>query len=124
MMKWNVLNVRDKMFEDISKKYNTVVIDPPWQININKVGNRFKKHKMRSELPYSTMTLQEISKIPIDKIANIGTHVYCWTTNKMLNDTFNILKAWGVDYHMTLVMVKPSGLAPSRAMYLVQNFVY
>ena len=58
------------------------------------------------------MSLQEIKEIPIGKIANVGCHVYCWTTNRMLRDTFDVLQAWGVNYHLTMVLAKPNGMCP------------
>lgn len=92
------------------KKYNTIVIDPPW--NISLTGSVKMRKKRAKQLPYKTMSLDEIKQIPINSIANIGCHVYCWTTNKMLKDTFDVLESWGVRFHLVLVMVKPSGIAP------------
>ena len=95
-------------FQD--KKYNTIVIDPPWDIHLT---GKVKRRENRAEkLPYKTMSLQEIKEIPISKIANVGCHVYCWTTNKMLKETFDVLQSWGVNYHLTMVLVKPSGICP------------
>lgn len=45
------------------KKYNTIVIDPPWAISLT---GRVKIRKKRAEiLPYKTMSIQEIKEIPI-----------------------------------------------------------
>ena len=98
------------MFDEITQKYNTIVIDPPWDINLSGKVNR--RPNRATKLPYEVMSLQEIKDIPIGKIANVGCHVYCWTTNKMLNDTFEVLKSWGVNYHLTMVLVKPNGMCP------------
>jgi N6-adenosine-specific RNA methylase IME4 len=75
------------------------------------------------KLPYKTITLEEIKSIPINKIANIGCHVYCWTTNKFLNDTFKIFKSWGVNYHLTLVWTKPSFIAPAMGYQFATEFL-
>lgn len=98
------------MFDKITQKYNTIVIDPPW--NISMTGEVKRGENRANKLPYKTMSLQEIKDIPIGKIANVGCHVYCWTTNKMLKDTFKILESWGVRFHLCLSLVKPSGIAP------------
>jgi len=100
------------MFEEINKKYNTIVIDPPWNISMSGKVKRGREKRAES-LKYKTMSLQEIRSIPIKNIANKGCHVYCWTTNKMLKDTFNVLESWGVNFHLVMVMVKPSGIAPA-----------
>lgn len=74
---------------------------------------KVKRRKKRAEkLDYKTMSLQEIKEIQLKEIANIGCHVYCWTTNKMLKDTFSVLESWGVNFHLIMPMVKPSGIAP------------
>ena len=75
------------MFEDTTQKYNTIVIDPAWDIHLSGKVNR--RPNRAEELPYKIMSLQEIKEIPIGKIANVGCHVYCWTTNKMLKQTFD-----------------------------------
>ena len=93
-----------------NKKYNTIVIDPPWQISMT--GEVKRRENRANKLPYKTISLDEIKKIPINKIANKGSHVYCWTTNKMLRETFNVLEEWGVNFHLVMPMVKPSGIAP------------
>jgi len=106
---------------NINKKYNTIVIDPPWEISLT---GEVKRRKNRAKkLPYKTMTLDEIKSIPIRDIANQGCHVYCWTTNKMLQYTFDVLKSWGVNYHLTLVWVKPSALAPCFAYKFATEFL-
>ena len=62
------------------KKYNTIVLDPPWNISVTgKVNIRPNRKK---KLDYPTMSMKEIKSIPINQIGNIGCHVYCWTTNK------------------------------------------
>jgi N6-adenosine-specific RNA methylase IME4 len=110
------------MFEQLKpKKFNTIVIDPPWDISMT---GKVKRREKRSEtLPYKTMTIEEIKNIPIKDIANTGCHVYCWTTNKMLHETFHILESWGVNFHLVMPMVKPSGIAPCMGYVFASEFV-
>ena len=93
-----------------NKKYNTIVLDPPWDISMT--GSVKKRPNRKKELDYPTMSLEEIKKIPMQDICNIGCHVYTWTTNKMLPYTFDVLKSWGVNYHLTMVWNKPNGMMP------------
>ena len=83
------------------KKYNTIVLDPPWDISMS--GKNIRRKNQAKKLDYKTMSLDEIKQMPLYKIANLGCHVYCWTTNKFLRETFNVLESWGVNYHLTLV---------------------
>jgi N6-adenosine-specific RNA methylase IME4 len=71
------------------------------------------------------MSMDEIKSIPMDiRLLILGCHVYCWTTNKYLRDTFNILKSWNVNYHLTLVWTKPNGMTPNALLTsLLLNFV-
>jgi N6-adenosine-specific RNA methylase IME4 len=89
------------------KKYNTIVIDPPWSIQMQ--GHYGRRPNRRQELPYKTMTLEEIGNFPLKDFAAPGAHIYLWTTNKLLKEAFNILEKWGVNYHMTITWVKPTG---------------
>jgi N6-adenosine-specific RNA methylase IME4 len=103
--------MRYKTFNEITGKYKTIVIDPPWPISLS--GEFKGKHKRPLTLPYPTMNLVEISSLDINRIGYHGVHIYLWTVNKFLRDAFSILEKWGVFYHITITMVKPSGLAPS-----------
>ena len=109
------------MFEDIKQKYNTIVIDPPWDISMT--GKTALRPNRSKSLPYKTMSLDEIKKIPMGKIANQGAHIYCWTTNKMLKDTYDVLESWGVNFHLVLVWTKPSGIAPCFAYKFATEFL-
>lgn len=109
-----------EIFDFPDKRYNTIVIDPAWDIPLT--GSFNLRENRADKLPYKTMTLQEIKEIPIHKIANIGCHVYCWTTNKMLKDTFNVFKSWGVNFHLVLVWCKPSFIAPCLAYQFATEF--
>ncbi len=102
------------------KKYNTIVIDPPWDITMS--GKVKRRPNRARRLPYDTMSLDEIKKIPISQIANVGCHVYCWTTNKTLRQAFDVLQSWGVNFHLTLVWVKPSSIAPCFAYNFATEF--
>ena len=105
----------------IEKKYSTIVIDPPWAIGLT---GKVKRRENRAEkLPYKTMSLQEIKDFPIKDFADQGAHVYCWTTNKMLKDTFAVLESWGVNFHLVMPMVKPSGIAPCMGYVFASEFV-
>lgn len=103
-----------------NKKYNTVVIDPPWPISMT--GKMKIDNKRASKLPYKTMTIDEIGNFPIGNVCNRGAHVYIWTTNKMLRITFDILKEWGVNFHLVMPMIKPCGIAPCMGYVFASEF--
>lgn len=92
-------------------KYNTLVIDPPWAIPM--AGKFAGKHAGPRDLPYPTMSYEGIAALPIRELVADGGHVYLWCTNASLRKAFDILDAWGLRFHLALVMTKPSGMAPA-----------
>lgn len=102
------------------KKYKTIVIDPPWKISLT--GEVKRRENRAKNLPYKTMSLEEIKNFPINRIAEKGCHVYCWTTNKMLRATFEVLESWRVNFHLVMPLVKPSGLAPCMGYVFASEF--
>jgi len=103
------------------KKYNTLVIDPPWDISLTGIWKKRENRKLK--LDYVTMSLQEIKEIPIRNILEQGSHVYLWATNKTLSSAFDVLKEWGCSYHLTLVWCKPSFIAPCLAYQFATEFI-
>jgi N6-adenosine-specific RNA methylase IME4 len=92
-------------------KFNTIVIDPPWPQTMAREF-RIGRHSRPAALPYSTLTIDEIKGFPLGSLAEVGAHVYCWTTNKFLREAFDVLDAWGVRFHLCMPLVKRSGIAP------------
>lgn len=90
------------------KKYNTIVIDPPWPIEMQGKYNR--RPNRATKLPYRTMSMEEIMQFKIEKFAEKGAHIYLWTTNKLLPEALKIMEKWRVKYHMTIPYVKTNGM--------------
>lgn len=51
-----------------------------------------------AEKHYPTMTLDEISKLPIEQMADDDCVLFMWTTVPFLRDCFDVLEAWGFTY--------------------------
>jgi len=86
--------------------YRTILIDPPWDIT-------FVKRKVRpnQKLTYDgTMTIEEITKLPVNELAADECDLFLWTTQTYLPYAFEILKAWGFKYHITITWNKKNGL--------------
>jgi N6-adenosine-specific RNA methylase IME4 len=90
-------------------KYKTIVIDPPW--SMEKIQREVAPNQVGFEYP--TMTLEQISSftIPAD-IADDECHLFMWTTQKYLPESFKILDAWGFRYVFMMVWHKPGGFQP------------
>jgi N6-adenosine-specific RNA methylase IME4 len=85
-------------------RFATIVIDPPWdwgdEGDCDQLG--------RAKPDYSTMSIDEIQNLPIQKLADTDCHIYLWITNRSLPKGFRLLDAWGFRYITALTWVKPS----------------
>jgi len=99
------------------KKYNIIYADPAWKQKAGRpLSGGYKKENgvqvfnplsdKSADLPYDTMTLDEIKSLHVKDIADKDAHLYIWTTNKYLMDVGEIIKAWGFKYSTTLVWCK------------------
>ena len=89
------------------KKYKTIVIDPPWQYGA--WGKATPEHRPNSkiyDMPYETMTVDEIKALPLKRYADENCELYLWTTQKYLPVAFEVLKEWGWKYCQTLTWCK------------------
>lgn len=93
----------------MGKKYRTIVADPPWHYDRFGVGRipAGVEHDGRSTpMPYGTMSVSEICALPVEAMAEDDAHLYLWTTQRYLRDSFDVIEAWGFKYSATLVWCK------------------
>ncbi len=89
---------------DAQGLFQTIVIDPPWDWGDEGDVDQFG----RARPDYTTMSIEEIEKLPVGKIADENCHLYLWATNRSLPKAFRLLEAWGFRYITCLTWVKPS----------------
>jgi N6-adenosine-specific RNA methylase IME4 len=94
--------------------YRTVLVDPPWQYgkwgkaSVPPRGSKYNPQD--SKMPYKTMSVDEIKKLPIVDISADNCDLYLWTTQKYLPFSFDVLTCWGFKYCQTLTWCKkPKG---------------
>jgi N6-adenosine-specific RNA methylase IME4 len=89
------------------------VADPPWKYGARMTGglgyNRPAKGApmKAAEMPYQTMTVEEICALPVASIAGADSHLYLWTTQTWLRGSYRVLDAWGYKQGAILVWAKP-----------------
>jgi len=99
------------------KKYNVIYADPAWQQKAGRpLSGGYKKENgvqvfnplsdKSADLPYPTMSLDDISKLPIKDISDDNSVLFIWVTNKYLMDVGRVISAWGFKYSTTLVWAK------------------
>jgi len=82
-----------------SKKYRTILADPPW--DINQRGTYGAVHK------YNLMSLDSIKAMPIADLVEEDAHVWLWCTNATLRHGFDVLEAWGFTPRSVFTWIKP-----------------
>jgi N6-adenosine-specific RNA methylase IME4 len=83
--------------------------DPPWKQKAGTLRGRegfLDAGGASADLPYRTMTVAEISALPVSDLAESDAHLYLWTTNRYLEDAFGVARAWGFNYSTTIVWDK------------------
>lgn len=91
-------------------KYRCIVIDPPWDVQ---KYERDVRPNQSSELDYPTLTHEQIAEFDIGGMASDdGCHLFCWTTQKHLPPTLEIIEQWGFKYCLVMVWHKNGGPQP------------
>jgi len=106
----------------LKMKYRTIVVDPPWEIGDFPPNFGYEAGKA---CPYPTMTMDEIRSLPVSGMVAAGAHLYLWTINERLEESFGVVRAWGFEPSATLTWCKPrygvglGGAFPSDTEFII-----
>lgn len=101
-------------------RYRTIVADPPWHYERRGRGGGYAWRagspsgiKAGALLPfYDTMTVEQISALPVCEMAEHDAALFVWTTHRYLVDTPAIAQAWGFEPVKLLTWAKaPTGFS-------------
>lgn len=75
--------------------YDVILADPPWP-------------RQSGENHYDTMSLEQITGMgpAIQNLSAEHAHLYLWTTNALLEETYDVIRAWGFRKRSVLTWVK------------------
>lgn len=82
-----------------SKKFKTILADPPWEIA--------QKGKLGAIRHYNLMNLEAIKNIPVTDLAEDNAHLWLWTYPAALEQSFEVVRAWGFEPKSIFTWVKP-----------------
>lgn len=85
------------------RRFGTILADPPWQF-ANRTGKIAPEHRRLSR--YGTMSLSDISSLPIAQISASTSHLYLWVPNALLPEGLTVLTSWGFTYKSNIVWHK------------------
>jgi N6-adenosine-specific RNA methylase IME4 len=105
-------------------RYRTIVADPPWvtsagpkhfqarkptQANASAHDPRYTANTR--QLEYPQMSVEEIAFIPVSDWVERDAHLYIWTINAYLEQTYSIARSWGFKPSTLLTWCKePRGI--------------
>ncbi len=82
-------------------KFATITMDPPWALEDD---NAFG----RASPDFGLMDVPALAALPVERLADVDCHLYCWITNRMLPHGFQLFEKWGFRYVGCLTWCKPS----------------
>jgi N6-adenosine-specific RNA methylase IME4 len=81
------------------RKFGTILADPPWRYDNTASRGAVRNH-------YETMTVDEISALPIRQLASDDAHLHLWVTNAFLFEAPKIFKTWGFQFKSSFAWCK------------------
>ena len=81
------------------KKFKTVLADPPWEVA--------QKGKYGAVAHYDLMSVEDIKKMPIQDLVEENAHLWIWTYPAVLEQTYEVIRAWGFEPKSLFTWVKP-----------------
>ena len=96
-----------------NKKYNIIVVDPPWPVK--KLTHSARPNQVKMDYP--TMNVFEIAQLPIGILAESKSMCFLWTTQKFLFQAESILTVWGFHLLLTMVWEKTFGKSAGMPLY-------
>lgn len=55
---------------------------------------------------YGTMSIEDISALPVGQITRPRAHLYLWVPNALIQDGLDVMKAWGFTYKSNIIWYK------------------
>ena len=109
--KLSVRNLREEVRKDKvtfqenvklpNDKYDLVYADPPWQY-----GNSMPDYFTEQANHYPLMSIDEICAMPIKNMVNENAVLFLWVTSPILEEAFQVVKAWGFKYKTSFIWDK------------------
>lgn len=75
--------------------YGAILADPPWSFE---VWSKDTGNGRSAESHYSTMTMRQIARLPVDELAAKDCVLFMWACWPSIADALRIIEAWGFTY--------------------------
>ena len=89
-------------------RFATITADPPWDVGR---GPEYASNGASRPLAYPTMSVEQIAAMPVAEKSEADSHLYIWTINAYIEETYDIARAWGYEPSTMLYWLKqPHGI--------------
>jgi N6-adenosine-specific RNA methylase IME4 len=75
--------------------YGAILADPPWSFD---VWSKDAGNGRSAESHYSTMSMRQIARLPVDELAAKDCVLFMWACWPSIADALKIIDAWGFTY--------------------------
>ena len=82
------------MVFNANKQYGVIYADPPWTFKT--YSNKGKDKS--PERHYPCMSIADIIRLPVDRIAKDDAVLLMWVVDPLLDQAFKVIDAWGFKY--------------------------
>jgi N6-adenosine-specific RNA methylase IME4 len=104
--------------------FRCIVADPPWKLDTGPDVFNGTGERGHDNLAYEQMGLEQIKELPVADRAADDSHLYLWTTNKYVEASYSVARAWGFKPSVLLVWAKtPRGVGLGDAYRLTTEFI-
>lgn len=104
--------------------FRCIVADPPWRLDTGPDVFGGTGERGHDALAYRQMSVEEISALNVKEHAAPDAHLYLWTTNRYVEQSYGIVRAWGFTPSVLLVWAKkPRGIGLGDKYRLTTEFI-
>lgn len=97
--------VADKVAAIPLGQYRVIYADPPWKYNDTQGGSISESYGA-AEKHYPSMSLSELSSLPIPDLSQEDAVLFLWATSPLLPDALKLGNSWGFKYKAAFVWDK------------------
>jgi len=105
-------------------QFSCIVADPPWQLDTGPKLFGGTIERGHDDLEYTQLDLEAISELGVESIAAPNAHLYLWTTNRYLRDSYEVAESWGFRPSVVLTWCKaPRGVGLGDTFRLTTEYI-
>ena len=90
--------------DSTDKKYRVIYADPAWSYNDTCENGGVQSGGASKH--YDVMSIKQISDLPVKDITEKDAVLFLWVTSPLLEECFDVIKAWGFKYKSSFIWDK------------------